>query len=79
MSYGMPGFQYKGHYLIGYAAFKSHLSIFPTSLPIEMLPEELNNFVTSKGTIRFTVEHPLSEKIIIKLIELRKKQIDTIE
>ena len=34
ISYGVPGFKYKGKYLITFAAFKDHLSLFPGSAPI---------------------------------------------
>jgi uncharacterized protein YdhG (YjbR/CyaY superfamily) len=44
ISYGMPGYKYKGKYLIGYAAFKDHMSLFPTSGPIEDLKVKLGNY-----------------------------------
>lgn len=70
-SYGMPGFKYDGHYLIGFAAFKNHLSLFPTSEPVEALKGKLQDFVLSKGTIQFTVQKPVPEKIVRELVAHR--------
>jgi uncharacterized protein YdhG (YjbR/CyaY superfamily) len=75
ISYGMPGFKYKTKYLIGFAAFKDHLSIFPTSGPIEEISDKLKEFQTSKGTIQFTVDKPVPEALILEIIQHRVKNI----
>jgi uncharacterized protein YdhG (YjbR/CyaY superfamily) len=54
ISYGMPGFKYKGAYLMGFCAFKKHLSLFPTAEPIEVFKEQLAGFTLSKGTNEFS-------------------------
>ena len=76
ISYGMPGFKYKNYYLIGYGAFKKHLSLFPTSQPIEQLVDELQGFKKSKGTIQFSEKNRIPDHIIVQLVLIRKKQID---
>ena len=68
MSYGMPAFRFKDAYLVGYCAFKNHLSLFPTAEPIEALREQLGAFKLSKGTIQFTVDNPIPEELIQKLV-----------
>lgn len=75
ISYGMPVFKYKDGYLIGFAAFNDHMSIFPTSFPIEALKEKLGNYKLSKGTIRFTLDNILPEAIIKELIKVRMTDI----
>jgi len=75
ISYGMPGFKYKNHYLLGYAAFKDHLSLFPTSQPIAELDKRLAKFKTSKGTLQFTKEDPIPEPLIKEILESRVKSI----
>lgn len=75
ISYGMPGFKYKGQYMLGYAAFKDHLSLFPTSVPIELLRGELTEYKTAKGTIQFSADNPISEALITKIVKLRLKNI----
>lgn len=75
ISYGMPGFKYKKKYLFGYAEFKDHLSLFPTATPVEALKEKLGGFELSKGTVQFTVEHPVPEDIIKELVSVRVNAI----
>jgi uncharacterized protein YdhG (YjbR/CyaY superfamily) len=75
ISYGMPGFKYQGKYLIGFAAFKGHLSLFPTSGPIEELQAKLAGFTLTKGTIQFTVNKPIPESLIKELLLCRAKVI----
>lgn len=74
ISYGMPAFKYRGP-LFAYAAFKDHCSLFPMgSSVMEMFPEELKGFDTSKGTIRFPVDKPPSAALIKKLVRARIAQ-----
>ena len=74
ISYGMPAFRYKGA-LVGYAAFSKHCSFFPMSAAlIESFQDELKNFPTSKGTIRFPVDKPLSAALVKKLVKARVAQ-----
>lgn len=76
ITYGMPGFKYKKKYLIAFAEFKDHLSVFPGSAPTAELKEQLTEFKTSKGTIQFTVDKPLPKDIIQQLVTSRVKSID---
>ena len=75
-SYDMPAFTYQGKPLIYFAAFKDHLSVFPTAFPIETLKEELASYTVSKGTIQFTLDHPLPDDIIEKLLKARLSAIE---
>ena len=75
-SYGMPGFKHKGKYLGGFAAFKDHLSFFPTSEPVEALKDQLDGFKLSKGTIQFTVERPIPQTVLRELVQVRVRAID---
>ncbi len=70
ISYGMPMFKYKGM-LVGFAAFSNHCSLFPGSSVIEAFQNELKDFSTSKGTIRFPMDEPLSAALVKKLVKAR--------
>jgi len=70
ISYGIPMFKYKGM-LVGFAAFSKHCSLFPGKLPVETLKDELKPYRTSKGTIQFPVDKPLSAALIKKLVKAR--------
>ena len=71
IGYRMPTFRYKGA-LLGYAAFTNHCSFFPMSLAvIAALKNELKDFQTAKGTIRFPVDKPLPVTLVKKLVKAR--------
>ena len=75
ITYGMPGFNYAGKYLIAYAPFKNHLSVFPGAAAIAGA-KGLEDFKISKGTVQFTLEAPLPQAVIRELVVLRKREID---
>jgi uncharacterized protein YdhG (YjbR/CyaY superfamily) len=71
ISYKIPSFQYKGA-LVWYAAFKNHCSFFPMDLSLlEEFGEELKDYKTSKGTIRFPVDKPLPKKLVTRIVKAR--------
>ena len=71
ISYDIPTFKLNDRMLVSYAAFKKHCSFFPGAGPIKMHANDLKSFQTSKGTIQFTPEHPLSKALITKLVKTR--------
>jgi uncharacterized protein YdhG (YjbR/CyaY superfamily) len=75
ISYGIPTFKYKGS-LVWFAAFADHCSLFPTASVIQEFKNELNAYETSKGTIRFSVDKPLSAALVKKLVKARVRQLE---
>jgi uncharacterized protein YdhG (YjbR/CyaY superfamily) len=74
ISYRIPTFHYKGP-LVGFAAFSNHCSLFPMSGSlIKAFKNELKEFQTSKGTIRFPVNKPLPAALVKKLVKARIAQ-----
>ena len=75
-SYGMSALKYKGKPLLGFAAAKRHLSIFPFSPQVvDEVRDRLSGYELSKGTIRFTVEKPLPDDVIRDVVTLRQAEI----
>ena len=71
ISYRMPTFKYKGP-LLGFAAFPNHCGLYVMSPSVmEAFKNELKGFHTSKGTIRFPVDKPLSAALVKKLVKAR--------
>ena len=70
ISYGIPTFKYKGM-LASFAAFSDHCSLFPGAGPTIEFKNELKNFQTSKGTIRFAPDKPLPSDLLKKLMKSR--------
>jgi len=73
ISYQIPTFKLNGRMLVSYAAFNEHCSFFPGAGPTEAHQDELKAFATSKGTVRFTPEKPLSVTLVKKLVRTRIK------
>lgn len=73
ISYQIPTFKLDGRMLVSYAAFAEHCSFFPGAGPIDAHEKELKSFPTSKGTIRFIPDRPLSAVLIKKLVKTRIK------
>lgn len=72
ISYQIPTVKYKGRGLVAFGAFKEHCSLFPMSKSvIAAHREELKNYETSKGTIRFSLNTPLPTALIRKLVKAR--------
>ena len=75
-SYGMPAFRYKQKPLLGFAALKNHLSLFPFSPHVvDAVSERLAGYDISKGTIRFTEAKPIPEDVIWEILDLRLEEI----
>ena len=73
ISYDIPTFKLNGRMLVSYAAFAEHCSFFPGAGPVEEHKSALRSFPTSKGTIRFTTDRPLSKALVTKLVKTRIK------
>jgi uncharacterized protein YdhG (YjbR/CyaY superfamily) len=74
ISYRIPMFKYKGM-VMGFAAFSNHCSLFPGSLSaMQAFKNELKDFETSKGTIRFPVDKPPPAALVRKLVKARVEQ-----
>jgi uncharacterized protein YdhG (YjbR/CyaY superfamily) len=73
ISYGIPTFKYKGM-LASFAAFSDHCSLFPGAGPTIEFKNELKDFQTSKGTIRFAPDKPLPATLLKKLLKARIKE-----
>ena len=69
INYGVPTFKLNGKNLIHFAAAKNHLSLFPGSKAVEYFADELTDYSTSKGTIRFAVDSPLPKSMVKKIVK----------
>jgi uncharacterized protein YdhG (YjbR/CyaY superfamily) len=77
-SYGMAALKYKGKPLLGFAAAKRHLSVFPFSgQVVDEVRDELSGFELSKGTIRFSADKPLPDDVIRDVVKLRAAEISS--
>ena len=76
IAYQMPAFRLDGRFLVSYAAFAKHCSLFPASdAVIEACGDELTPHLAGKGTIRFTLEDPLSDGLVTTLVRTRLAEL----
>lgn len=72
ISYQMPGIRQDGRGVVTYAAFKKHMSFFPMShVVVAAHADALAPFLTSPGTVQFTVEKPLPATLVKKIVKAR--------
>ena len=72
ISYQMPTFKSHGQFLVSYAAFKKHYSLFPASeAVVEALGDELTPYLAGKGTIRFPADKPIPIATVTKILKVR--------
>jgi uncharacterized protein YdhG (YjbR/CyaY superfamily) len=70
MSYGIPGFQLNGKYLVGFGAAARHCAFYLGST-VQEYKTELKKYDTSKGTIRFQPDDLLPAAVVRKLVKAR--------
>ena len=73
ISYQIPTYKLNGN-LVHFAAFKDHISFFPTSSGIEAFKVKLKSYKTSKGTIRFPLDEPIPFDLIKEIVRFRVKE-----
>jgi uncharacterized protein YdhG (YjbR/CyaY superfamily) len=73
IAYGMPAFRsHAGQFLVSFAAYKSHDSLFPASgAVVEALGAEVAPYLAGKGTIRFPADQPLPLSTVSKIVKIR--------
>lgn len=76
-SYGMPALRYRGKPLVAVKVASGHIGLFPFSPEaIDAVRDDLAGFDLSKGTIRFTADHPIPDEVLDRVIMARRSQID---
>jgi uncharacterized protein YdhG (YjbR/CyaY superfamily) len=75
ISYGIPGYKFRGRPLIHFGAGKNHCAIYG-ALVADTDKDALKGYNTSKGTIRFSPEKPLPPELLMKLVTARLKDIE---
>jgi uncharacterized protein YdhG (YjbR/CyaY superfamily) len=73
ISYRMPTFKLNGN-LVHFAAFKDHVSFFPTPSGIAAFKKELSAYKTSAGTVQFPLDQPIPSGLVKKIVAFRVKE-----
>jgi uncharacterized protein YdhG (YjbR/CyaY superfamily) len=68
ISYQLPAFRLDGRMLVWYGAGANHCSFYPGAI-VDAHKADLENYDTSKGTIRFQPDAPLPATLVKKLVK----------
>lgn len=78
ITYGMPTFKLNGRFLVSYAAWANHCSLYPVSTAsLKAIGEDPSKYdVNEKGTLRFPPGEPLTATLVRKLVKARVAEIE---
>ena len=72
ISYQLPTFRLDGKMLVAFGATANHCAFYPmSSSTVAAHQDDLKDYDTSKGTIRFQPDHPLPAALVRKLVRAR--------
>ena len=76
LSYGVPLFRIAGKPVAGFSAAKKWISYLPHSGEIlaTVSDDDLGGRSASKGALRFSIDQPLPDSLVRKLIEARRAE-----
>jgi 2-haloacid dehalogenase len=67
ISYRIPTFTGRGN-LVHFAAFRSHIGLYPGAAAIEAFREELAAWRTARGTVQFPLDAPIPEALVERIV-----------
>lgn len=75
ISFGLPALRLDGKTLVWFGASSKHCAFYPGAV-VQDHRDELKDYKTSKGTIRFQPENPLPSTVVRKLVKARMAKIE---
>lgn len=72
IAYQMPAYRMDGRFLVSFASYKHHVSLFPwDDAMVEQLGAEIEPYLAGRGTIRFPADRPIPLDLVRKVVEIR--------
>lgn len=71
LSWGMPTLRCEGIVVVSLLGFRGHNSLFPGPEAIELMADDLEGYVVTRGTIHFTVDTSPPKKFLQALVRAR--------
>jgi uncharacterized protein YdhG (YjbR/CyaY superfamily) len=68
ISYDIPTFTLDGRYVVYFAGWKRHISVYPLPSADEGFQQELAPYVSGRGTLRFALDEPIPLELIRKVV-----------
>jgi uncharacterized protein YdhG (YjbR/CyaY superfamily) len=71
ISYQIPTFKLAGEYVVYFAGWKQHYSLYPVGAPVvAALGDAVERYELSKGTIRFPLDEPVPVRLVARIAKL---------
>ena len=67
ISYQIPAFKIDGKFLVYFAAFPGHISIYPIPAGDDDFNKEITPYVKGKGTLQFPLSKPVPYGLVEKI------------
>lgn len=74
ISYQVPAFKLNGRYLIYFAGYKHHVSIYPAPRGVAVFKSQLAKYKGGKGTVQFPFDKPLPLALISRIVKFRMNE-----
>ena len=71
ISYNIPTFTLNGTYLIYFAGWKKHISLYPIPVGSEAFNKEIAGYADGKGTLKFPLDKPIPLKLVGRIVKYR--------
>jgi uncharacterized protein YdhG (YjbR/CyaY superfamily) len=76
IAYQMPTLRLDGRFLVSWAAYRRHYSLFPASgVVVETLGEDIAPYLAGRGTIRFPADHPIPKDLVTRVVRTRVTEL----
>jgi uncharacterized protein YdhG (YjbR/CyaY superfamily) len=73
ISYQIPTYKLKGN-LVHFAGYQKHVGFYPASSGIERFKEELTDYESAKGSVKFPLDKPIPYDLIGDIVAFRVKE-----
>lgn len=74
ISYAIPTFKLNKNYIIYFAGYKNHVSLYPAPRGAEEFKEVLAAYKGGKGTVQFPLDKPIPLTLITKIVQFSVKK-----
>ena len=74
ISYGIPTFTLHGRYLVYFAGYKKHISLYPAPMGVTEFQEAVSVYGAGKGTMKFPLDQPIPFDLIRKIVRFRVQE-----
>lgn len=69
ISYRIPTYKRNGRYVVYFAAFRQHWSLYPVTGAVRaQLKRELTPYEGGKGTVRFPLSEPMPARLVERIV-----------